>query len=249
MSNIALIDADSIIYLSVYNKDPDYIKTKEDVFTCCDRYIKDILDKTESEYYSGFLTDGSFRYKIAKQKPYKGNRIGIPKPKYFNLAKAYLVDEYKFTTVKDYEADDLCIMAHNTFKTNKAYEPYVASPDKDLKQIAGKFYDYKKGELIELNEEDANKNLWKQVLTGDTGDDITGLQGIGPVKADRILKNSTDYKTSVLNEYTKAYGEYNGILNFTETYQLVKMLNKINNEFYYPEVYKYEKTEIDEWFK
>lgn len=249
MNNISLIDGDSIIYLSVYNKDPSYQKTYNDVFNCIDNYIKDILDKTESEHYSGFLTDGSFRYRLAKQKPYKGNRALLLKPKYFNLAKAYLLDEYNFITMKDYEADDLCIMAHNTFKQNKEYEPIICTPDKDLKQIASKFYDYKKQEIVELNEEDALKNLWKQVLTGDSGDNIPGLQGIGEVKANKLLENSTNYRDTVLEQYIKTYGEYAGIVNFTENYQLVKMVNKINDEYYYPVVCKYEKANIDGWLQ
>lgn len=248
MSKVAtLIDADTILYLATYSKDS--IKTIENVFKDCDVIIEDILKATNATHYAGYLTDGSFRYKIAKSKPYKGNRAGIPKPKYFNLATAYLKDKYQFITLKDYEADDLCIMAFNTLKQYKDYNVVIASPDKDLRQIAGKFYDYKKKETEEINSESAYKNLWKQVLTGDSGDNITGIPGIGDKKAEDILEKNfftQDYSTSVLEAYRTYYGEYEGILKFTENYQLVKMLEDINGELYQPTLIEVN-TEIDEW--
>lgn len=247
MTNISLIDGDTLLYLSTHNKKDEELKNISDIFKCLDLYIIDILKKTNSEVYAGFLTDSSFRYALAVQKPYKGNREGIPKPKYFNLAKAYLLDEYEFKTLKNYEADDLCIMSYNTFKNNKEYNPIIATPDKDLKQIAGQFYDYKKAETVEINEEDALKNLWKQVLTGDAGDNIPGLKNIGEVKANKILENiKISYHSTVLEEYIKTYGEYNGIISFTENYQLVKMVNTYNDELYYPHIVE-KKDNIDEW--
>lgn len=226
MNNLSIIDGDSIIYLSCYNKDMElFTKTHNDVFKCIDNYIKDILVKTESIHYTGFLSDGSFRYDIAKQKPYKGNRSTLEKPKYFSLAKSYLIDEYKFKIVKPYEADDLCIMSATTLNSLGEYNPIICTPDKDLKQIAGTFYNYKKQELVTITREEAYKNLWRQVLTGDSGDNIQGVKGLGDVRANKILENSKDYASTVLQVYMDYYGEYKGILAYTENYQLVKMID------------------------
>lgn len=246
MNNISIIDADSIIYLAVHNKKDEIVKTSRAIMDCCDNYVKMILTQTHSEYFIGYLTDGSFRYKLAKIKPYKGNRADFVKPKYYNLAKSYLIDEYGFKTVKDQEADDLCIMTYNYYKLTKEYNPIIASPDKDLRQIEGIFYDYKKNETISIDRKTAEKNLWKQVLMGDSSDNVPGLTQVGPVKAEKILENSTCYRTTVLNEYIKVYGEYQGILNFTENYQLIKMLETP----YQPnEVFKLEKQDqvLDGW--
>lgn len=240
-----LIDADTIIYLACYDK--DQIKTYKDVFNDCDNIVSDILNTTQASYYAGYLTDGSFRYKLAKQKPYKGNRIGIPKPKYFGLAKEYLLSEHQFITEKDLEADDLCIMAHTTIKSVGEFEPIIASPDKDLRQISGVFYDYKKKETEEVDTEAADRNLWKQVLTGDAGDNIPGLAGIGEIKANKILDITDNYKKIVLDYYITHYGEYEGITKFTENYQLVKMLETRSNfELYQPQLIKV-KNCLDEW--
>lgn len=220
--NLCLIDGDSIIYLSCYSK-KDYVKTYKDTLECVDFYVKQILENTNTNKYVGFLTDGSFRYKIGKIKGYKANRAFLEKPTFFGLVKSYLIDNYKFIIEKDLEADDLCIMTHQTLKDQ--YNITIASPDKDLKQIEANFYDYKKVEHTFISEAEANYRLWKQMLTGDAGDNITGLPGIGDVKASKLLEGSSDYRKTVFDTYIKHYGEYDGIINFTENYQLIKMLD------------------------
>lgn len=234
MNKVTAIDGDTIIYLACHNKEGES-KSWDEVLYIIDNYINDILKKTETTEYCGYLSNGSFRYKIGKIKQYKANRTGLIKPKYFNLAKSYLQDVYNFKIVDNLEADDLCIIIK---KFLVGYEVTIASPDKDLRQVTGKFYDYKKQEFFEITEEEASKNLWRQVLTGDASDNIPGLPGIGPVKADKILETSKDYRTTVFNTYIETYGEYDGLINFTENYQLVKMLDKYDG--FTPEINKFE---------
>lgn len=233
MERITLIDGDSIIWLAGHSYKDTEQKSLKDMLDSCDYIVKDILDQCKADYYSAFLTDGSFRYKIAKLKPYKGNRRNIPKPKFFNTLKGYLIEQYGFQSRKDYEADDLVIMAQNTFYNTKQYEPIIASPDKDLRQVSGLFYDYKKKELTEVTSAEATNNFWMQMLTGDTGDNIPGLAGIGPSKAPNILGDK-NYHSNVLNAYISLYGENTGIRNFYENYDLLKLHNTLDNELYYP---------------
>ena len=75
----------------------------------------------------------------------------------------------------------------------------IVSDDKDLQTIAG--YHYNKGEVIEVSEQQALKNFYTQVLTGDTADNYKGCRGVGPVKAERILagcRTSLDMWQAVL---------------------------------------------------
>lgn len=234
-NNLALIDADSIIWIAGHSYKDTEKKTLKGALDSCDDIINDILSQCEADYYAGFLTEGSFRYKIATVKPYKGNRTKMPKPEYFHTLKSYLIEKYKFQYIRDYEADDLCLMAHHTYNTTDQYNPIVASPDKDLRQIAGTFYDYKKKVHAEVTKEEASRNLWMQMLVGDTGDNIAGLPGIGEAKAPIIL-GDTDYHTKVLNAYISLYGETRGIKYFYETYRLVKMEYLLNDELYYPNI-------------
>jgi 5'-3' exonuclease len=54
--------------------------------------------------------------------------------------------------------------------------------------IRGWHYNFVKKEKYFVKEEDTMRTFYKQVLTGDRTDNIEGLKGIGPVKAERILK-------------------------------------------------------------
>ena len=42
-------------------------------------------------------------------------------------------------------------------------------------------------QFIEVSEIDGYRNFYKQVLTGDTSDNIIGIQGIGPKKAAKLI--------------------------------------------------------------
>ncbi len=85
---------------------------------------------------------------------------------------------------------------------------------------------YKKELLFKVNKQEAEYNLWYQVLIGDTTDHIGGCKGIGKVKANKILAEEISPQR-VLKCYLETYGEYEGIIKFTENYRLVKMLDNI----------------------
>lgn len=240
--NLVLIDADSIIYIATYNKVNEPERTIEEMFSVCDSILDNIMLNTNSKFYAGFLTEGKcFRYNIGKIKEYKGNRVDFIKPKYYNLVKAYLQDKLNFKYLIGYEADDLCIMSYHSLKDN--YNIIISSPDKDLRQVPCIFYDYKKEFKIEIDKAQADINLWTQVLTGDVSDNIAGCRGIGAVKANNILKDNCTCYTA-LKCFIDTYGEYEGIINFTENYRLVKMLERTKEgELYYPLITEYKREE------
>ena len=63
----------------------------------------------------------------------------------------------------------------------------VAGIDKDLLQITGTHYNFVKKEITEISEDTANLKLMLQCLTGDRSDNIPGIKGIGPKKAEKLL--------------------------------------------------------------
>ena len=84
------------------------------------------------------------------------------------------------------EADDLVsIWAHEALDRKEEY--VICGIDKDLLQIPGHHYNYGKDTWQLINEEEALHNLYIQCLTGDNTDNIPGLKGIGPKKAQKIL--------------------------------------------------------------
>lgn len=250
--NIAIIDADTIIYIATYNKKGDPIKKADEVLDACNNVFVNMMNDTKCNLYCGFLTEGkSFRSKIGLTKEYKGNRKDFVKPKFYNLAKAYLYDYFYFKSQYNYEADDLCIMSYHSLK--EEYNPIICSPDKDLKQVEGTFYDYKKRELSSVSKIQAEYNFWYQTLVGDVIDNISGCKGVGKVKAKLLLNNVQNpwaLRTIVFDQYIKEYGEYEGIIKFTENYRLCKMLDKtLEGEIYKPELFKYVRDvdEGEEW--
>lgn len=217
----ALIDADIISYACAYkHKDS---KNLNDISTYIDESIKSILTKVGTNEYIGFLTGkGNFRHEFAKTKSYKGTRS--TRPIYLEVARAYMQAKYGFIVTDGIEADDaIAICAEDT-------NCVICSTDKDLDQIPGHHYNWVKGITYEITQDEALINTWLRMLTGDTVDNIQGIEGIGPVKAKKILsspvKSNDEYRETVLNAFIQHYGLRQGISMFSEHYQLIALLNK-----------------------
>lgn len=139
-----------------------------------------------------------------------------------------------------HEADDL--IADRAKELGKE-NCIVVSIDKDLKQIGGwywsyyrqalkdmdgeyildengnKEFDYKYHEVEWITDDYANKHFWKQMLTGDSVDNIKGVKGIGDKRADKMLNNVKNPFISVARCYlAKADKE-----QFRTTYKLLKL--------------------------
>ncbi len=67
----------------------------------------------------------------------------------------------------------------------------VASTDKDLKQIPGLHYNWKKERVAEVDQRRADYWFYFQVLTGDSTDGYAGgCPGIGECRARRVLEDA-----------------------------------------------------------
>ena len=213
---IALIDGDSLIYYEMKKH------SLEEALAGIDERIKTMINITGCNYYAGFLTkDKCFRYDVATTKPYKYNRKRDELPIIFPAIKEYLIQSWKFTFVPELEADDLVSVYHDPMKT------IICSPDKDvLYQNKVNNYNYAKGEFVQIDENDALRFLWKQVLMGDSTDGIQGIPKVGPKTADAWLKDMSpsDMPAFVLNKYIEKFGNSQGIHRFTETFKLIYIL-------------------------
>lgn len=170
----------------------------------CATYIETILweDLQDVESYQCYLTGSdNFRNEIAVTAPYKGNR-SQPKPKHHQLLRDYMISAWGASVTVGQEADDDIAIEH----TKRECTSIIASLDKDFAQLKGKHWNFVKKEMTEVNEEEALLNFYRQVLTGDRVDNIIGLKGIGPVKADKILNGCT----SAAEMYTACVEAYGG---------------------------------------
>ena len=85
------------------------------------------------------------------------------------------------------EADDLVsIWAHESRNHDEQY--VICGIDKDLLQIPGNHYNYGKDSWKFVDDDAAHYNLMLQCLIGDNSDNIPGIKGVGPKKAEKILK-------------------------------------------------------------
>lgn len=167
----------------------------------------------------------NFRDVVAVSKPYKGNRDSVPKPTYYVDVATYLVEHWAATWTDGIEADDaLGIAAMAAKERGESY--CIVSNDKDLKQIPGLHYDWIKKEFHTVSPKDAKFQLFSQVLSGDTTDNIPGLEGIGPATAAKILEGAQSPEEMV-DRVVKAYtyeGSSEYLSYLMEQWELVYIL-------------------------
>jgi 5'-3' exonuclease len=175
---------------------------------------------TKIEYYLTYCLANK-RNQI--EPTYKAHR---KKNKWANMLRNYIIQEPNFEVIYDFEweADDLIFDRANKIK-QKGEQYVVISKDKDLKQIGGLYFDYykqKTGELDEyfkeikefrgltyIDEIEAKKLVYLQILKGDSVDNIKGLKNIGDVKSKKILqdaKNEFGFIRRTYGKYKEFYG-------------------------------------------
>ena len=194
-----LIDGDIIGYRIGFSTEEESEKI---VISRVATFVETMLwEDLDAETYQGYLTgSGNFRNEIAITAPYKGNR-SAPKPKHLQLIRDYLVSAWDFKVSEGQEADDSIAIAH----VENEYKSIIASIDKDFLQLRGNHWNFVKKEMTVVSEEEALKNFYRQVLTGDRVDNIIGLKGIGPVKADKILREC-ESAAEMYSACVQAYG-------------------------------------------
>jgi hypothetical protein len=207
-----------------------------------DEKIQDIVEKAGADEWVGYLSDSptNFRLDVATILPYKGNRSGSEKPPRYQMLRDYLMDNYpdQVFMVTGMEADDqLAIDQYNDYERSYAsrVDHYESDPvsfsnntkdycntiictiDKDLEMVPGWHYRWSKGSSPEVGpwfqtEIGGLRCFYKQLLTGDTVDNIKGLHGVG--KKSTLLSKIDDMDTEaemfshVYTEYYKRFGTY-----------------------------------------
>mgnify|MGYP003651147636 CR=1 FL=1 len=151
-----------------------------------------------------YLTgSNNFRYDLATIRPYKGQRG--EKPKHLKDVREYLISEWGAIVVEGQEADDaIAIKA-----TELNMDCTVVSIDKDFLQLPCTHYNNGKQEFTKVGEFEGLSFFYNQLLTGDTADNIQGVAGIGPKKAEKIL----DGTLTEQEMYTKCLEAYEGDLD------------------------------------
>lgn len=153
-------------------------------FAIINSTLKEIVTDTQITKMRIYLSGkDNFRYKIGKTKPYKGNRATMVRPQFLPHIRDYLVENMNAIVVDGYEADDAIA---TDMVINGAIHCGV---DKDMLQIAGRHYNYVKKEWREITPDEATLILYRQILMGDTSDNIPGLPRVGEKLAFNAIQN------------------------------------------------------------
>lgn len=193
---IALIDGDVVVYRVGFASEN---QTEAQNCMNAELVVEDILKATEATSYRVFLSDkleNNFRYKIDNS--YKANRKDAAKPKYYDSLRLFLQQQYKAEFTHGQEADDALGIAQdkdggedsNTLgmQIGWSYGSTICSIDKDLLQIPGLHYNLAKGTFTTVSYIDGVHHFYRQLLIGDRVDNISGIKGIGEVKAGQIIR-------------------------------------------------------------
>ena len=203
MERVVLIDADSLLYKSI----EDLGEYKDRI----DTIISDIITETDSSHYRVFLeAPKSKSFRKLLNTTYKKNRKGRPLPINFVEIKQYIMEEYNAYLSYLEETDDSVVSTHNYLKKEYPFtDVVIAANDKDYKTKEVTYYDLyhgRFGEISDISKDEAKYNFYKQMLMGDSADNVGGVKGIGSKTADNILKLSKNPFIITYRTYLTRFG-------------------------------------------
>ena len=151
-----------------------------DAYKCVERELTKIKDEFGSfdDMILFFTSPNNFRKKILPE--YKGHRQR-KKPCGFKRVINALKKNYRVIVKDTLEADDSLGIYATKYEGN-----VIVSPDKDMRQISGKLYDF--NETVDITPEEGAKWHLIQTMSGDNTDGYSGVPGIGIKRAEQIFK-------------------------------------------------------------
>ena len=195
-------------------------------------FVEDLIEGYAD--YKGYISGpANFRYKVATILPYKAGRTA-DRPHHYDAIRQLLVDTYDAEIASNMEADDLLGLNQNE-------DSAIISLDKDLDMVPGKHYNWERDLGYEVSEIEGLRSFFKQMLTGDSTDNILGLYGVGPKSA--LLKNIDQIESEeemsvyVADQYKARFGSYAGTF-LMENAKLLWILQRRPNPYVPGEYWK-----------
>lgn len=185
-----LIDCDYIVYkcCAAAETEMDFgddvivvTSNFSDAYKCVKRDLDRIqsdLGSFDDELILFFTSPNNFRKKILPG--YKGHRQR-KKPCGFKRIISELKKNYRVILKDTLEADDALGIYATKYPGN-----IIVSPDKDMRQIPGKLYDF--NETVEITPDEGARWHLIQTMAGDNTDGYSGVPGIGVKKAEKIFE-------------------------------------------------------------
>ena len=184
-----LIDADFIVYKACaaaetevdFGDDVILVTSNfDDAYGATERELTKIRNNFGefSDIILFFSDSKNFRKQI--ENSYKGHR-NRKKPCGYKRVINALKKKYKVIIKPTLEADDAMGIYATKFPGN-----CIVSPDKDMRQIPGKLYNF--DEVFTVSKEDGAKWHLIQALSGDQTDGYSGVPGIGVKRATSLFE-------------------------------------------------------------
>jgi DNA polymerase-1 len=170
------------------------------VIESIDWQISAYLKRLEADKFILCLTDYESNFRKEVLSTYKSRRGNIKKPLVLKPTREFLIKEHNALIYPSLEGDD--IMGILSTEPHED-ERIIVSIDKDMKTIPGKYYNPNTDIVLDITEDEANYWHFYQTLVGDTIDGYSGLYGVGPVAAKKILDKGVTWK-NVVKAYIKA---------------------------------------------
>ena len=182
----ALIDGDILCYRIGFATNDE---TEEVAIKTMATFLEDLIvhDLSADDWTTYLTGKRNFRHDVAVTEKYKGNRKK-EKPVHINLLRDYLVASWNGVVSDGNEADDEIAIA----ATSLGDDSIIVSLDKDFDQVQGWHYNFVKKNKYYIKPEEGLLNFYMQFLVGDRIDNIIGVDGIGPVKARKLLEGKTE---------------------------------------------------------
>lgn len=188
--------------------------------------LQRIYDKTGCRECEMHFTGGKENFRYEVKKDYKANRIART-PAGLSELKKMCLDNFNGTLSTKWEADDIVV-----WKKEQEPDKYImVAIDKDLLySVEGKHFNYyesaKFNKEMKWVEVDANTKIkWPfiQAIVGDKVDNIEGIKGLGPKKAEKVFAGCTN-KLECWEALVDCY-EANGktMIDALQTIRLVDM--------------------------
>ena len=230
----ALIDGDILVYSVGFSTEDE---SEEAAHLKMDSRIDEITFNCGASDYVVYLSDNLRNFRKGLFPSYKAHRHQ-PKPKHYKALREYLINVEKAEVAENQEADDL-------LGINQTRETIICSIDKDMLMVEGWHYNWNRDTVVEVSKPEGLHNFYRQLLTGDAIDNIPGLYGIGPVKANAMLVGCE----TVLQYNEVVYSAYREYFERCSDEQVFNHINIIGKLLYIrrqpDEVWKFELDESE----
>ena len=205
ISTTLLVDGDIVAYRTACMKDEEGNPlTYQAATSKVDSWLSWLKEHLMADTLEVFLT-GELNFRRSIYPAYKDNRDPGQRPPLLGDLKNYLKESYAAKSHEGLEADDLIGLA--TWKEHEDDQRIIVSIDKDFLQVPGLLFNPNKIDegVKEITQFAADQYFYTQWLTGDSTDGYPGVPGVGPKKAEKIIKRSLD-------EAVKRGVDYHGVL-------------------------------------